>query len=50
MVLAVTGITATRAAQLNMGTSWRIGVNPAERTALITDSAFAVACNPVSPR
>nr|WP_018809890.1 isoprenylcysteine carboxylmethyltransferase family protein [Salinispora arenicola] len=47
VVLAVTGIAATLVAQLSMGTSWRIGVNPAEHTALITDGAFAVARNPV---
>ncbi|MFI2577430.1 methyltransferase family protein [Streptomyces rochei] len=47
LVLAVTGVTATLAAQLNMGTSWRVGVDPAERTALITDGAFALARNPI---
>ncbi|MCM0674466.1 hypothetical protein NCC78_07160 [Micromonospora phytophila] len=30
-----------------MGTSWRIGVDPSERTELVTDGAFALARNPI---
>lgn len=34
-------------AQSGMGTSWRIGVDASERTALVTGGAFALARNPV---
>ena len=47
VVLAVAGVVATLAAQVAMGTSWRVGVDPAERTALVTGGPFAVARNPV---
>jgi protein-S-isoprenylcysteine O-methyltransferase Ste14 len=47
LVLAVAGVAATLAAQLAMGTSWRIGVDPAERTALVTGGPFALARNPI---
>ncbi|MEH0826290.1 MULTISPECIES: methyltransferase family protein [unclassified Micromonospora] len=47
LVLAVAGVTATLAAQLSMGASWRVGVDPAERTALVTGGAFALARNPI---
>jgi protein-S-isoprenylcysteine O-methyltransferase Ste14 len=30
-----------------MGTSWRIGVDPAERTALVTSGPFALVRNPI---
>ena len=30
-----------------MGASWRVGVDPAERTALVTAGAFALARNPI---
>jgi protein-S-isoprenylcysteine O-methyltransferase Ste14 len=46
IVLAVAGIAATVAAQLAMGTSWRIGVDPGERTELVTHGPFAVVRNP----
>lgn len=35
------------AAQLSMGTSWRIGVDTTEHTELVTTGIFAVARNPV---
>ena len=35
-VITVAGIAATAAAQVQMGTSWRIGVDPSERTGLVT--------------
>ena len=44
--LALVGIAATLATQLEMGASWRIGVDDAERTDLVTTGAFAVARNP----
>jgi protein-S-isoprenylcysteine O-methyltransferase Ste14 len=46
-LLAVTGIAATFSAQLAMGASWRIGVDPGERTELVTTGVFAVARNPI---
>ncbi|PZG00120.1 methyltransferase family protein [Micromonospora endophytica] len=46
-VLALAGVAAVLAAQRQMGTSWRIGVDPAERTSLVTHGAFAVARNPI---
>ena len=47
VALAVVGIVATSAAQLAMGGSWRIGVDPAERTTLVTAGPFAVVRNPI---
>ncbi|MFI7523387.1 methyltransferase family protein [Micromonospora globbae] len=47
LALAVVGVAATLAAQLNMGTSWRVGVDQSERTPLVTTGAFALARNPV---
>ncbi|MEU4165155.1 isoprenylcysteine carboxylmethyltransferase family protein, partial [Actinoplanes sp. NPDC026670] len=47
LVLVGAGVTATLAAQLSMGASWRVGVDPAERTALVTGGAFALARNPI---
>ncbi|HLU46306.1 MAG TPA: isoprenylcysteine carboxylmethyltransferase family protein [Natronosporangium sp.] len=47
LVLAVTGVAATLAAQLHMGTSWRVGVDHDERTPLVTTGAFALVRNPV---
>jgi protein-S-isoprenylcysteine O-methyltransferase Ste14 len=45
--MALTGIGAVLVAQLHMGASWRIGVDPAEHTALVTGGAFAVTRNPI---
>ncbi|ROO86265.1 protein-S-isoprenylcysteine O-methyltransferase Ste14 [Actinocorallia herbida] len=47
MVVAVCGIAATLAAQLSMGPSWRVGVDPGERTHLVTDGPFAHVRNPI---
>lgn len=47
LVLAVTGVAATLATQLAMGASWRIGVDPDERTTLVTTGPFALARNPI---
>jgi protein-S-isoprenylcysteine O-methyltransferase Ste14 len=47
LVLAGVGVAATLLAQLNMGTSWRVGVDPAERTALVTAGAFGLVRNPI---
>ncbi|WP_442791880.1 isoprenylcysteine carboxylmethyltransferase family protein [Micromonospora sp. NBC_01740] len=47
LVLAPAGVAATLTAQPSMGTSWRIGVDPRERTRLVTTGAFALARNPI---
>ena len=47
--IAVTliGVLLTVAAQYSMGESWRIGVDPEERTELVTDGAFRLVRNPI---
>lgn len=45
--LAISGTILTLVAQRAMGTSWRIGVDERETTALVTDGAFAIVRNPV---
>jgi protein-S-isoprenylcysteine O-methyltransferase Ste14 len=47
VALAVLGILAAFAAQLSLGDSWRIGVDEAERTALVTTGAFRLVRNPI---
>jgi protein-S-isoprenylcysteine O-methyltransferase Ste14 len=47
LVLAVGGIALTFGAQLAMGDSWRVGVDPEERTELVTDSPFRLVRNPI---
>lgn len=47
VVLAAAGIALTLLAQLAMGTSWRIGVDRAERTALVTGGPFVLVRNPI---
>lgn len=47
LVLAVTAVAATLTAQRHMGASWRVGVDPCERTALVTSGAFTLVRNPV---
>lgn len=47
VVTAALGLVCTYAAQLAMGTAWRIGVDPAERTDLVTSGPFAVIRNPI---
>lgn len=46
-ITAVVGILATAGAQWQMGESWRIGVDPAERTGLVTAGVFARIRNPI---
>lgn len=41
------GLGATLYAQIAMGDSWRIGVDPEERTALVTQGPFALVRNPI---
>lgn len=47
IVLALGGIGLTFAAQLAMGDAWRIGVDPEERTELVTDGPFELVRNPI---
>lgn len=47
LLLALGGIAATFGAQIAMGTSWRIGVDPTERTQLVTAGPFALVRNPI---
>jgi protein-S-isoprenylcysteine O-methyltransferase Ste14 len=47
LIFALCGIVLTFAAQLAMGDAWRIGVDPEERTELVTDGPFAVVRNPI---
>lgn len=47
VVLAGLGVLATLAAQLAMGDSWRVGVDPGERTALVTAGPFKLVRNPI---
>lgn len=47
IVIAVTGILLTFGAQLAMGDAWRIGVDPEERTELVTDGPFRLVRNPI---
>lgn len=46
-VVGVVGVVAVLAAQARMGASWRVGVDPAERTALVTGGMFGLVRNPV---
>lgn len=46
-VLAVAGIVATVYAQLDMGESWRIGVDPSETTTLVRSGVFGLVRNPI---
>ena len=47
LVLGVGGIGLTFGAQLAMGDAWRIGVDPEERTELVTDGPFGLVRNPI---
>lgn len=46
-VVAVLGVVATFVTQVQMGTSWRIGVDESERTDLVTTGPFALVRNPI---
>lgn len=41
------GLATTLVAQMAMGASWRIGVDPSEKTDLVTDGPFSVVRNPI---
>lgn len=45
--LCAVGIAGTFAAQMAMGASWRIGVDPGERTELVTGGVFSLCRNPI---
>lgn len=45
--LAIVGILMTVLAQFAMGDAWRIGVDPSERTELVTGGPFSVVRNPI---
>lgn len=45
--LACAGIALTSVAQFQMGSAWRIGVDPGERTELVSHGLFALARNPI---
>jgi protein-S-isoprenylcysteine O-methyltransferase Ste14 len=47
LAVALAGFAATLAAQTGMGASWRIGVDPAERTELVTTGVFDHVRNPI---
>jgi protein-S-isoprenylcysteine O-methyltransferase Ste14 len=47
VVLAVAGVGLTFGAQLAMGDAWRIGVDPEERTELVTGGPFRLVRNPI---
>lgn len=47
IVLAVAGIGATVYAQIDMGDSWRIGVDATETTTLVRTGVFGVVRNPI---
>lgn len=47
LVLALLGVVGTVWTQLAMGTSWRVGVDEAERTTLVTEGPFGLARNPI---
>lgn len=45
--IAILGIAATVYAQVAMGSSWRIGVDPDEKTELVTHGPFGLVRNPI---
>jgi protein-S-isoprenylcysteine O-methyltransferase Ste14 len=47
IVIAVIGIVATVYAQVDMGDSWRIGVDPSETTTLVRAGVFGWVRNPI---
>lgn len=47
LVLAGLGALTTFAAQLAMGVSWRVGVDPGEQTTLVTTGPFRIVRNPI---
>jgi protein-S-isoprenylcysteine O-methyltransferase Ste14 len=46
-VLASLGVVITTVAQFAMGDDWRVGVDPSERTELVTHGPFSIVRNPI---
>jgi len=46
-LISLTGVAATMWAQLAMGESWRVGIDPEERTALVTTGPYTRVRNPI---
>jgi protein-S-isoprenylcysteine O-methyltransferase Ste14 len=47
IVLYAVGLTGVLVAQGTMGGSWRVGVDPSEQTALVTEGPFGIVRNPI---
>jgi protein-S-isoprenylcysteine O-methyltransferase Ste14 len=47
VVIAVAGLPLIVVAQATMGASWRIGVDPGEKTELVTEGVFRFSRNPI---
>jgi protein-S-isoprenylcysteine O-methyltransferase Ste14 len=47
LVIAICGLVATLHAQLDMGESWRVGVDTTETTALVRTGTFGLVRNPI---
>lgn len=47
ILVSIGGFALVVLAQLDMGSSWRVGVDPTERTRLVTTGLFAVVRNPI---
>jgi protein-S-isoprenylcysteine O-methyltransferase Ste14 len=47
VVLSLSGLVIIGAAQLQMGKSWRVGVDPNEKTTLVTHGLFQYVRNPI---
>jgi protein-S-isoprenylcysteine O-methyltransferase Ste14 len=47
LVLYAVGLASVLVAQGTMGGSWRVGVDPGERTELVTDGPFSIVRNPI---
>jgi protein-S-isoprenylcysteine O-methyltransferase Ste14 len=47
IVLYALGLVGVLIAQGTMGGSWRVGVDPSEQTALVTEGPFAIVRNPI---
>lgn len=47
LILYGLGLSAVLVAQGSMGKSWRIGVDPSERTGLVTEGPFSLVRNPI---
>ncbi|HYI46231.1 MAG TPA: isoprenylcysteine carboxylmethyltransferase family protein [Actinomycetota bacterium] len=47
LVVALFGMVITFVAQIAMGRSWRVGVDPQEKTELVTGGPFSIVRNPI---